>query len=281
MKRKQDQGQDKARADSEAPDANHPETVANECYDTDSHSKENYVDNDDDDEEHADSKDVNTEAAEALTAYYNSPEYKTWYEQYMTWAQYQQQQQQSSGQYPQTNSNGTSALDSLLDRIDSKVKTTLDATVGSSSSNSYTHAYNTRSIPDGLSRDEPAAPRPDPYTDYSQMAHFNTRTGRFTAPQSAYPSQAVTVGYEQHNGNSNQPYYAPQATDTATYYDPNSKAMRQMSHFFDVNAYQEQMQAQAGKAKGPKKLTKAELDAIKQRNQARKKAKLLKEYGGE
>jgi len=53
------------------------------------------------------------------------------------------------------------------------------------------------------------------------------------------------------------------------------KAGRQMSSFFDVDAYQDQMrQQEADKKKGPVKLTKKQLEEIKEK----KRQKKLKKY---
>ena len=216
----------------------------------------------------------------------------------MSWSQYQQQLQlfqqgaQSHPQPPQSDQNaqssetpsdiaGITALDSILDKIDSKVKTTLDATLGTSSSsvtasNASGHADNDDSRPYHAGRDDSAVSKHGSYSDYSQTAHFNSRTGRFAPPQQSYPSQPNTT--TQYVDPNKQTYQASQVAEPAAYYDPNAKGLRQMSQFFDVNAYQEQMQAGKGKAK---RLTKAELEAIKQKNQARKKAKVLKEYGAD
>ncbi|KAJ3398150.1 hypothetical protein CcCBS67573_g08894 [Chytriomyces confervae] len=89
--------------------------------------------------------------------------------------------------------------------------------------------------------------------DYTSSASFNARTGRFTA------------------------LTAPNASN----FDHIAKAERQMSAFFDIRAYQEEMNAykQSQEAKKRPKLTKKELEKFKERNKERKVKRLLKRLG--
>jgi hypothetical protein len=95
--------------------------------------------------------------------------------------------------------------------------------------------------------------------DHTLSATFNAKTGRFQVDRVA-----------------------------ASYFDPNAKAERQMSHFFDINAYQEErnrdkmleMSAAAGLGVKKKvKLTKKELEKIKQKNKEKKYRSLIKRLG--
>jgi hypothetical protein len=95
--------------------------------------------------------------------------------------------------------------------------------------------------------------------DYTLSATFNRKTGRFQTDM----------------------------TSASSYFDPTSKAERQMSYYFDYGKYQEernmqkQMEMMKSKSGGgvQKKLTKKELDMFKQKTKEKKLRSLKKRFG--
>lgn len=128
-------------------------------------------------------------------------------------------------------------LDFLLDRIDNEVKKKLDngenETATSEQQPYYDNAYYGDQYYD--------------YTDYSTQAHFNARTGRFTAQAEVERLNPEHLSFT-------------------------ARATRQMNAYFDVDSYTEQRNAEraAGKVTKKKPLTRKEIEYFKKMKQEKK-----------
>ncbi|KAI9349866.1 hypothetical protein DFJ73DRAFT_833407 [Zopfochytrium polystomum] len=124
---------------------------------------------------------------------------------------------------------------------------------------------------------------PDPSAAYAQSGYQYA---------SAWSEQAVGADFMQDHTLSatfNAKTGRFQVDRNASYFDPIAKAERQMSHYFDVNAYQEernrerQLQLMQSGGDGTKKkkvkLTRKELERIKEKNKAKKYRSLVKRLG--
>ncbi|KAI8919925.1 hypothetical protein DFJ77DRAFT_220695 [Powellomyces hirtus] len=100
-------------------------------------------------------------------------------------------------------------------------------------------------------------------SDYTVMGAFSTRTGRF------------------QNVDRDERFAAPEQ-----YFDQHSKAVRQMSFFFDYDKYQDERaaQRQAEMAEGPRKppkLTKKDVEFYKQKKKIKKLSSLRQRFGAD
>ncbi|KAG9292691.1 hypothetical protein G9A89_008278 [Geosiphon pyriformis] len=152
----------------------------------------------------------------------------------------------------------TNPLDTLLDKIDTEIKSKLDGTnsVGSTSFSSVSETYVS---PDGTIGDhyqDPAAAAENAADydtflaqhgiggDYTLKARFNSRTGRFQRDPTLNPER----------------------------FSADSKAVRQMSYFFDYESFSQERGAKRLKGDGEKnkKLTKRQLEVLKQKKKEKK-----------
>ncbi|KAI8580370.1 hypothetical protein K450DRAFT_238186 [Umbelopsis ramanniana AG] len=128
-------------------------------------------------------------------------------------------------------------LDAVLNKIDTEVRTQLDNTTETSRPfQSYNELFDPSEATSQAAMDS-----------YNSVAHFNSRTGKFTSSKEA-------------------------DTYNPDYMSLESRAKRQMQFYFDVDAYQEQINRErlANPAGKKRPLTKQEVEKFKRQKQEKK-----------
>ncbi|KAJ2959806.1 hypothetical protein NQZ79_g4737 [Umbelopsis isabellina] len=182
----------------------------------------------------------NPENAEDAQAYYEGPEY------YANQGYYDPGY--ADNQYD-AGPAGSNPLDAVLSKIDTEVRGQLDKTT---ETERPFHSYNELFDPSESIQQQPTSA-------YQSVAHFNSRTGKFTSSMEADRLNPEYMSLE-------------------------SRAKRQMQYYFDVDAYQEQRnrERQSNVAGQKRPLTKKEIEKFKRQKQEKKEKRkrewLSKDY---